>query len=290
MYSLKEIAKRFYGRISFTFILVMIESGLDVLFPLFIGWAVNDLISGEFTGLIMLGVLGVCALLIGAARRFYDTRIYSGIYQTISPEMVEEGKSANLSVSKISARCGLLTELVEFFEQSMPGIVFAIIGVVGILIVIGSLNIYVFFTCLALLGLMIITYWLTGSAQYKYHGHYNHILEQRVDVLNLSDKKAVSQHFRDLMRWNIKLSDMETMNFSIIWLGVIALFVSPPLLAIQTSESAPEVGTLLSLLIYIFDYSEKVVLLPFYIQQLIRLQEISNRMSMDTAMSAKTTN
>ncbi len=279
MYSLKSIAKRFLGRISFTFLLVVIESLLDVLFPLFIGWAVNDLIENSYTGLFMLGSLGLLALLIGAARRFYDTRIYGGIYQTIAYEMVSQGKKVDTSVSKLSARSGLLTELVEFFEHSMPGIVFSLVGVVGTLIIIASLNLSIMFACLALLILMIITYWLTGNIQYDYHGHYNHILEQRVDVLSQNESQFIRKHFVDLMRWNIKLSDLETINFSVIWLGVIALFISAPLIAINSDSTVPEVGTLLAILIYIFDYSGKVVTLPLYIQQLIRLQEISQRLS-----------
>jgi len=279
MFSLSGLFKRYPIRIIFTQLLVVVESLLDLLYPLVIGWAVNDLVKGQYDGLIYLGILGLTSLVMGTARRFYDTRIYSGIYSDIAAKMVSQGRQKDLSVSKLSARSSLLTELVEFFEHSAPGICLSIVGVFGTLAIIASLNIPIFFACLCLLALMTATYLLTGNKQYHYHSQYNQILEQRVDYLTHRTNAAVRSHFLNLMRWNIKLSDMETLNFAVVWFGVIALLVTAPLLAITASDGSPEVGTLLSILIYVFDYSEKVVMLPFFIQQLIRLKEISARLN-----------
>ncbi|AEF05739.1 ABC transporter six-transmembrane domain-containing protein [Alteromonas naphthalenivorans] len=279
LFSLKAIFKRYPFRITLTLLLVVSESLLDLLFPLVIGWAVNDLVNSEFKGLVMLGVLGITSLFIGSARRFYDTRLYSGIYSETASRVVSSGRKQGLSVSKISARSSLLTELVEFFEHSISGIFLSLIGVVGALAVIATLNFEIFFACLGLLLLMTTMYFLTGGKQYQYHSHYNQILEQRVDFLSGRTNAAVRSHFLNLMRWNVKLSDIETLNFGIIWLGTIALLIATPLLAIDGAKSVPKVGTILALFIYVLDYSEKVVTLPFFIQQLIRLKEISNRMN-----------
>lgn len=279
MFSLSSIAKRYRWRIFLTQSLVVIESVLDILYPLFIGWAVNDLINQSYQGLILLGLLGVSSLVLGSARRFYDTRIYAGIYSQTATDLVDQGRQQGLSVSKLSARSDLMTELVEFFEQSMPGIILSLIGVVGTLLVIANLHLQVFLGCLVLVVIMLITWWLTGSTQYRYHQNMNHILEQRVDVLGHKNMPGVRAHFIDLMRWNIKLSDLETVNFAVLWLAVVALLLATPVLAISLSPETPQVGTLLSLLIYVFEFSEKVIMLPFFIQQLIRLSEISNRLN-----------
>lgn len=278
MFSLLSIAKRFRWRIACTQLLVVLESVSDILYPLFIGWAVNDLIVGSYHGLTMLGVLGVSSLLLGSARRFYDTRIYAGVYSQVATDMVEHGRKNGLSVSKLSARSDLMTELVEFFEQSMPGILLSLIGVVGTLVVIANLNLQVFWGCLALVGIMLVTWWLTGSTQYRYHENFNQILEQRVDVLGHKSLPGVRAHFIELMKWNIKLSDLETLNFAVLWLAIVALLLGTPVLVLGGSET-PEMGTVLSILIYVFEFSEKVVMLPFFIQQLIRLSEISNRLN-----------
>ena len=79
------------------------------------------------------------------------------------------------------------------------------------------------------------------------------------------------------MRWNIALSDLETINYFIIWCGVIALFIYTPMIVIE--EGILTYGLVLSILMYVFDYIEKLTLMPLHIQQAIRLKEISQRFS-----------
>lgn len=287
MFSLTDIARRFPGRIALTLLLVVAEALLGILFPLFIGWAVNDLVDSSYTGLLWLGGLGLLSLFIGSARRFYDTRIYSHIYTDYATRMVSEGKRQQLSLSQLSARSGLLTELVEFFEHSVPEIVFSLIGVVGVLGIVLTLNAGVFVACLGLLFVMTTVYLVTGNRQYRFHGQYNQVMEQRVDALAHATPTGRRAHFMQLMRWNIKLSDMETLNFGVIWLAVIALLVAAPVLTVSGADVTPEVGTLLAILIYVFDYSEKVVSLPYFVQQLIRLQEISDRLNAGGTAASK---
>ena len=118
--SLKSIFLRFKWRISFTLSLVIIETLLALLFPLFIGWAINGLLNDSYEGIYWLLGLGAITVIMGSARRFYDTRIYAHIYQTITPEMVVREKARGQSISTISARSTLLTEIVEFFENALP--------------------------------------------------------------------------------------------------------------------------------------------------------------------------
>ncbi len=50
--SLSVILKRFRLKISITFLLVVVESIINLLFPLFMGFAMNDLLNSEYSGLI----------------------------------------------------------------------------------------------------------------------------------------------------------------------------------------------------------------------------------------------
>ena len=79
------------------------------------------------------------------------------------------------------------------------------------------------------------------------------------------------------MRWNIKLSDLETINFSIIWFFMIALL----LFSIKSSVvgGIVEYGTIFSIIMYVFGYIENSLTLPLYYQQLVRLKEISERLN-----------
>ncbi len=274
--SLRGLLSRFRGRITFTMTLVLLESILGLLFPLFIGNSINGLLQQSTTELISLGILGGLALLIGSGRRFYDTRAYAGIYTTISSEMVEREQQKNTPLSAIVARSNLLTEFVEFLENSFPMIVESLIGVVGVLLIILSLNTSVFFACMALLGLMIAIYMLSGRWNFRFNKAYNDELEKQVEVLSTQQHGLIAKHFSAVMKWNIHLSDLETVNYAVIWLGIIVLLIYSPIAVIE--GGIINFGLVFSALMYVFQYIESIVTLPLFIQQVIRLQEISSRL------------
>ena len=79
------------------------------------------------------------------------------------------------------------------------------------------------------------------------------------------------------MKWNIKLSDLETMNYFVIWAAVIAVFIYTPITVI--SAGALSYGLVFSIIMYVFDYIGSIVSFPLFIQQAIRLKEISARLA-----------
>ena len=275
--SLSGIFLRFKWRISFTLSLVVAETLLELLYPLLIGWAINDLLADSYRGIWMLLGLGIGHVLIGSTRRFYDTRLYARIYRKITPEMVDGARAKGQPVSSICARSNLLTEFVEFFENSMPEVISALIGMIGVLSILAALNMHVFLACLGLLGLMALIYLLTGTLNYRLNSGYNAELEQQVACIEQNNAALLNDHYKRLMGWNIKLSDLETGNYFFIWIGVLALLVFAPVAAV--SGGSNNYGLLFSLLIYVFDYIGKVATLPLYVQQLIRLREIADRIN-----------
>ena len=277
VFSLRGLFLRFKWRISATLSLVLLESVLDILYPLCIGLAINGLLDGNPEGLMWLAGLGLMSALTGSLRRFCDTRIYARIYRTIAPEMVDRERGRQNNVSSISARAGLLTEFVEFMENSLPQLIAVLVSLVGVLIIISALNTEVFFACLAVLGVAALTYTLTGRLNFRLNAGFNNELERQVSALGNGNSARVQGHFRRLMRWNIRLSDLETANFLVIWLAIVALIVFAPMSAIDSGVT--NYGLVFSLLMYVFSYIESVANLPLFVQQLIRLNEISIRLN-----------
>ena len=276
-FSINSLLLRFRWKILFTFALVTLEALTGILFPLLIGIAIDGLLEDSIDGVLYLSIAGVAALIVGSARRFYDTRIYSGIYCRITPEMIQNETNKDASVSRISARTGLLTEFVEFLENSMPEMINALISVVGILAIIATLNIDVFFACLSILGLIVFIYTITGKFNYKLNTKYNNQLEKQVDVLTARDSIAIKSFYQELMRWNVKLSDLETINYFVIWVGVIAVFIYTPITVIGAGILS--YGLVFSIIMYVFNYAGSIVSFPLFIQQAIRLKEISVRLA-----------
>jgi ABC-type bacteriocin/lantibiotic exporter with double-glycine peptidase domain len=273
--SLKEIFFRFKWRILFTWVAVILEAITFLLFPLAMGYAIDSLIGESYTGLIVLAVLGGLSLFIGSARRYYDTRIYAGIYAETAPELVEKERARDTDVSTISARAGLISELVEFFENSIPEIVSSLIGLVGALGIIWYLNLQVFLACLVTTVLIVIVYALSSKRTYRLNSGYNQELEEQVKTLTNAKPPEVVAHFKRIARWNIRLSDLETGNFSVSWIVLIALLIYS-IFAIIGNEVTSQ-GEVLAVLMYVFNYIEGVIMLPYFYQQLVRLQEISHR-------------
>lgn len=274
--SLASIAQRYRGRISLTLILVVIEALLGVLYPLLIGLAIDDLIAGSYRGIYWLIALGISSALLGSARRYYDTRVYAGIYEEVAVEVLEAENVKGASVSVASARAGLLTEFVDFFEDAMPEVVGAFVTLVGILVVVATLDVQVFAACIALFFLVVLVYLFSARLNFRLNAGYNDQLEQQVTAIEKQDIKLLKSHFQRLMKWNIKLSDLETLNYFIIWIGAVALFISAPLLLV--SGGIAEYGLVLAVLLYVFEFIDALVELPLHIQQVIRLQEISQRL------------
>ena len=275
--TLKTLVVRFKWPILLTNLLVFLESILGVLIPLFIGLAINDLLEESFRGVIYLIVLGFSSVAVGSIRRFHDTRAYSRMFRIIAPEMVEREQEKDSSVSKIIARTSLLDEIVQFLEWSVPAVVGAAVYLIATLVIIAGLNLNVFYASLLVLLLTFIVYVMTGKINFKLNENYNDQLENEVTALESRDQSFIKNYYRTLMRWNIKLADLGTFNYLIVMLGTTALLVYTPIAVIK--DGVEYYGLVFSAVLYVFEFIAALIELPDHIEQVIRLNEISSRLS-----------
>lgn len=275
--TLKTLVVRFKWRIALTNLLVLLESLLTVLIPLFIGLAINDLLDQSLRGVIYLVVLVLSSVAVSSIRRVYDTRTYSRIYQIVAPEMVAAEQKKDSSVSKIIARTGLLAEITEFLEWSAPAVVGAGVYLIATLVIIAGLSLKVFYASLALLLLTLVVYAVTGKINFKLNEDYNNQLEHEVNALETRDHRFIKNYYKTLMAWNIKLADLGTFNFLIVMLGTTALLVYTPIALIKSGIEY--YGLVFSAVLYVFEFIAALEALPDHIQQIVRLNEISHRLS-----------
>lgn len=275
--TLSSIFKQFKWSIGLTITLVILESALFLLFPLFIGFAINGLLEKSYEGVIQLGILGASGLVIGAIRRLYDTRTYAKVYEKITVDTVEKDQTSDTST--LSARLGMLRELVTFFEVSFPQIFGSIIGFIGTIIILYSFSFNIFLACLSLVLFIIIVFGLTSKKTIHYNTNYNNTLEEQVGIVEKRKPQQVKSHIRQLMKWNIKLSDLETINFSILWLAIIGLLIYAIIDAVGIDNV--KYGTVFSIVMYVYQFAEECISLPLFYQQWLRLREISSRLEDD---------
>ncbi|MDE2762713.1 MAG: ABC transporter six-transmembrane domain-containing protein [Gemmatimonadota bacterium] len=267
------LLKRFAGRFALTLSLVVLEAAGWILFPLVIGRAIDSVLANSARGLYELAILGVVTMGIAVVRRLVDSRAYAGIYATLGEEMVEAAEGTGTSTR--TARLGMLREIVEFFENSLPELINSVLGLGGTMVIVAALNFRVFLGCLAAAAATVVLYALTGRLTTRYNQGLNDEHERQVDAVASGDPRRLGGHLRAMMRWNIRLSDLEAANFGINWVFMIALLVFAVSAAVQ--ETA-EYGAIFALVMYVFQFMESMMMLPFFYQEWLRLREISGRL------------
>ncbi len=253
--------------------LLLLDAGLIILFPLFIGVAVDDAIVGEYVGAIYLGLLGFLALVIGAGRRFYDSRFYAKLYLELAPKITDPEED---STTLKSAHLGFLGEVIEFFENSLPELINNSIALIGTVIIIATIDSYVFAGSLIVLLIILIVYGLSEKNTLSFNASFNFETEKQVGLIERKNPIALRWHFQRLMKWNVKLSDLETINYSVIWLFMIAFLVGSILYS--AINGIVSQGAILALILYIFQFIEQTSTLPIYYQEWLRLKEILGRL------------
>lgn len=273
--SIKKLVQRFWKSVSLTWLMVMLEGAGFLVIPLVIGMAIDDLLVQSYAGVKLLTALCIVMVTVGTVRRFYDTRAYGTIYRKMSKELIQKEKRRNSTISKISARSHLFTEFIDFLEFSIPEISHNLINLVGTLVIIGTLNIKILGICLSAAVLATLIYWVSGAKIHRLNKGENDELERQVQYIETGNAKELDKHFKNLTRWKIRLSDLETINFSGVWIGLSAALISSVIL-LGTPGDTP-VGATISVIMYVFGFVESVVAFPLYYQRIVRLQEIAGR-------------
>ncbi|WP_420637044.1 ABC transporter six-transmembrane domain-containing protein [Candidatus Palauibacter sp.] len=268
------LLKRFAGRFALTFSLVVLEAAGWILFPLVIGRAIDSVLSDSARGLYELAGLGIMTIVIAIVRRLVDSRAYARIYIRLGEEMVARDEESDTSTR--TARLGMLREIVEFFENSLPSLINAVLGLAGTILILSALNFPVFVACLVVACATVTLYSLTGKLTTRYNEGLNDQYERQVDAVHSGDPRRLREHLRAMMRWNIRLSDLEAANFGINWVFMICLLVFAVGAA---AEQTLEYGVVFAVVMYVFQFVESMMGIPFYYQEWLRLREISGRLA-----------
>lgn len=257
-------------KLSLTLFMVILESIGWVLFPFVIGIAINDFLQDSYRGLALFALLGLITLILMTVRRLYDTRLYTMIYKNIGLESTRQ----DTPLSTKTARLNMLREIVDFFEYSMPDLINSFAILFGSLFFLAVLNTKVFFASLAVSLLIVLVYGLSSKKTIYFNKKFNNEYEKQVDVVNTKNSQKVESHIISLNKWTIKLSDIETLNFGITWILVIFLQIFT--IAIS-ADKAIAYGTILSIVLYVFEFTETSIHIPHSWQEYLRLKDIFRR-------------
>lgn len=273
--TISSLIRVFRGRISLTWAMILVETSLLAFVPLFIGFAIDGLLSGSLRELKHLAAL--MAALVGASvlRRLYDTRVYGTIRVELGRAQV--ARSSELPVSALNARFAMGRELVDFLEHTLPEAISA-----AVQLTIAVVILYSFSPALALAAgvtmfSMVSIYAFFHGRFYRLNNALNHQTEKQVSILERRREQPTLEHLLGLRRLEVRLSDTEAILYGAIFVVLMGLILFN--LWFAATELSMTVGTVFSIISYSWDLVEGALALPITLQTLSRLSEITCRLN-----------
>jgi len=276
---LKQIVLQHRNRLVLTYILFSLEMLGNLLRPFFLGVAINDLIKGSYQGLILLSAVHLCWLLIGTIRHRLDTRTYSAIYTSLVTKFLARryNKSA---ISKLSAHSTLAREFVDFLEFDLVYIIEALYSIFGSLILLFFYDTSVVLVCLSILLPVVAISYLYGKRMKMLNKQKNDELEKQVDVISTGNTHLIKQHYDNLRKWQIRISDQEAWNFGLMEILVMVVIGVSLLITNKTAGSGIEAGSLVGIYSYIQRFVSGLDTIPYTVQRLSSLNDITRRIEL----------
>ena len=270
-----SLLRTFLGPMSLTWALTLCETALMALVPLFIGFAIDDLLDGGTTGLLQLTAVLTGLTAIAVLRRRYDTRAYGRIRVEVGKAQVD--RSAEVPVSVLNARLGMGRELVAFLEQEVPTTLESSVGLAVSLVVFYAFDPILSCAALGAAALSVGIYGLFHKRFYRLNAGHNQQMERQVRILAARPSDAVLPHLNRLRRFEIELSDTEAAVHGTIFLVLLGFVVFNIWFA--ASNLAITAGTIFSIVSYSWGFVEAALVLPFTLQGWSRLSEIMARIN-----------
>ncbi|MBS1761025.1 MAG: hypothetical protein JST23_12970 [Bacteroidetes bacterium] len=276
---LKHIIRLHRSRLILTYILFSIETLGNLLRPLFLGMAVDDLIKGSYEGLILLCSVHFAWLIVGTFRHRIDTRTYSAIYTSLVTKFLAR-RYHQSDVSKLSAHSTLAREFVDFLEFDLAYVFEALYGIIGSLILLFYYDTEVVLVCLGILLPVIAISYFYGKRMKYLNKQKNDELEKQVDIIATGNTHLVKNHYNNLRKWQIRISDQEAWNFGIMELLVMIVIGVSLLITNKTSTTPLEAGSLIGIYSYIQRFVSGLDTIPYTVQRLTSLNDITRRIEL----------
>lgn len=275
MVSLKRLFAEHRWRISATYLLSTLENFFNLLYPFATGMAINGLLKNEYFGLGLFLGTWILHLAVGVWRQRYDTRVFTEIYAQLASKMVLAQHRAGVATTQIVARATLSREIVDFFERDIPLIISSLVSFVGALFMLFLYDAQIGLACMALI--LPITFLSRSYAKrtLQLNTQLNDQREREVAVLETGDEAEIKKHYSLLSMWQVRLSDAEATNWGILESAMIGLAAWVIYRAVNLDDAGA--GTIYAIIAYLWNFVSSLATVPFLVQQLSRLKDISHR-------------
>lgn len=277
---LRTIMVQHRYRLLLTYVLFSLEMLGSLMRPFFLGLAVNDLIKGSYQGLFLLSAVHTGWLIIGTIRHRLDTRTYTAIYTSLVTRFLAR-RYGKEDVSRLSAHSNLAREFVDFLEFDLIYVFEAVYSLLGSLLLLFFYDTSVVMVCLAILLPVSGFSYFYGKKMKKLNMQKNDELENQVSVIATGNKHLIRQHYDNLRKWQIRISDQEAWNFGIMEILVMIVIGISLLLTNKSAGAGIEAGSLIGIYSYIQKFVSGLDTIPYTVQRLSSLHDITRRIKIE---------
>lgn len=244
-----DVLKQFKKKISFNYLLLVIEFVCASLIPWLLGKTIDSLLAGSY---LMFGIYISCTLInliVGVSRRALDTRIFAVINNNLCLQTISRLFEKNIDSNKISARINNISKFTNFYESFAPQFVKSSIQMIVAFVILNS-NIQKFsfvvllIMCLTLLASYIVaekTEVLMVNIQAEEELRQHYLFAER-DVDKLTDVH------NNLGKFYINKSDLDAANWGFFDVCYYACEILVLYILIQNNHT---VGEITSSLLYV---------------------------------------
>lgn len=278
---LRSLMMKHKYQLIFTYFLFSLEMLGGLLRFYFFGEAINGLIKGSYTGLIVLTIVHLSYLIVGTIRHMYDTRTYTAIYTSLVTKFLSR-RYNKVEVSKLSAHSTLAREFVDFLEHDLVYVIEAVYNILGSLVLLFFYDKTVVGICLAILIPVIIISLLYGKKMKQLNKDKNDELEKQVDIISTGNNTNIRHHYNNLRKWQIRISDKEAWNFGFMEVMVLLVIAISLVVSKNLHSSTIMAGSLFAIYSYILKFASGLDTIPYTLQRLSSLSDITRRIELQT--------
>ena len=273
--TLRTLLRIFWLRVSVTWVLTLLETGLWVALPLLLGFTIDGLLAREFGPFWHLCATLTALVVVAVVRQLIDTRIFGTIRVELSQVLAD--RNPGLPVSALNARVLMAREIVDFLEEAMPVLMAAVVQLVASVVILFTYHWVLAATAVSAGTAMLVIYGRFHDRFFRLNRAINARAEKQVRLLDTRIGPAFGRHLRLLRHWEVRLSDTEALVYGLIYAVLMALVITN--LSFTALVMVASAGAIFAIVTYSWEFMDAAFNLPEALQQWSRLSEIIERIN-----------
>lgn len=272
---IREILKENKFKITFIYIILIVQYCLFSTIPFLLGKAIDGLLQSENTNFYYFLIAEISVLFIGFFLKRYDTKVFMKIFSEKAIKAIQILRDKNIMPAKIATRYQLAGFYSDFFEFSLPQILQAIINATAALTMLFITDYRIGIIASILYAFMILNNFKISLKTQQVDLDIQHTKESITH--SLMENQEYKNDLTFLGHLYVKKSNLDAANFFLNDGLSITMHICVLLMLVYTQ---PSIGSITSTLMYV-DKIYGTTFNVFYFFMFMRSIENTNKLIKD---------